>query len=57
MDDYIRLYMARDGYRWSLHASNGKIIAESGESYVHKDDALHIIVTRFPTTEIRDEVG
>ena len=28
-------------WRWSLVASNGKTIADSGEGYVDKADALH----------------
>lgn len=35
----IRVYQARDGYRWSLIASNGRIVADSGEAYVHRANA------------------
>jgi uncharacterized protein len=28
-------------YRWRFVASNGKIIADSGESYHNKSDCLH----------------
>lgn len=28
-------------WRWRLRASNGKTIADSGESYWNKDDCLH----------------
>jgi uncharacterized protein YegP (UPF0339 family) len=32
-----------DGYRWRLLADNGKIIADSAESYVDDADAIHAI--------------
>ena len=30
-------------WRWRLKASNGKIIADSGEGYFNKSDCLHAI--------------
>lgn len=35
----LKVYMARDGFRWRL-VSAGRIIAESGEAYTRKRDAL-----------------
>jgi uncharacterized protein len=36
------VYKDRQGYwRWRAIASNGKIIADSGEGYVHKSDCHH----------------
>lgn len=34
------IYKAKDGWRWRLKAANGRIIAESGEAYTRKADAL-----------------
>ncbi len=30
-----------DEWRWRLVATNGKIVADSGEGYVNKADCLH----------------
>jgi uncharacterized protein YegP (UPF0339 family) len=36
---YFRLYKDAAGYwRWTLYASNGRKIADSGEGYVNKSD-------------------
>lgn len=35
----IVVYFAKDGWRWRLTAANGKIIADSGESYIRRYDA------------------
>lgn len=32
---------ARKEYRWRLKASNGKVIADSGEGYKNRADCLH----------------
>jgi uncharacterized protein YegP (UPF0339 family) len=32
---------AAGGWRWRLAAGNGRLIAESGEGYQHKQDCLH----------------
>jgi uncharacterized protein YegP (UPF0339 family) len=38
----FELYKDRQGqFRWRLKASNGKIIADSGEGYVQKSDCQH----------------
>lgn len=34
----IVVYWAKDGWRWRLTAPNGKIIADSGESYIRRYD-------------------
>jgi uncharacterized protein YegP (UPF0339 family) len=33
------IYEAKDGWRWRIIATNGKIIAESGEAYSTKSNA------------------
>jgi uncharacterized protein len=39
---YYEVYRDAGGYwRWRYVASNGRIIADSGESYVNKTDCLH----------------
>jgi len=39
---YYYLYKDVAGYwRWTLYASNGKKIADSGEGYYNKSDAEH----------------
>lgn len=39
---YFELYKDRAGeWRWRLKASNGKIVADSGEGYHNKSDAEH----------------
>lgn len=30
---FVSTYEAKDGWRWRLKARNGRIVAESGESY------------------------
>ena len=30
----FELYKSKDGFRWRLRASNGKLIADGGEAYV-----------------------
>lgn len=41
--NYYDLYVDRSGFwRWRyVSGSNGKIIADSGEGYINKSDALH----------------
>ncbi|MDE2595273.1 MAG: DUF1508 domain-containing protein [Sphingomonadales bacterium] len=39
---YYRLYVDTAGnWRWRYVSSNGRTIADSGESYYNKADALH----------------
>lgn len=41
---YYQLYVdALRQWRWRLVASNGRIIANSGEGYFNKNDCLHAI--------------
>jgi uncharacterized protein YegP (UPF0339 family) len=35
----FHVYLANDGWRWRLRASNNRIIAESGEAYTRRDRA------------------
>lgn len=37
----LTVYEAADGHRWRLRAANGRIIAESGESYSSRSKARH----------------
>ena len=38
----FEMYTGKDGeFRWRLRATNGKIIADSGEGYVAKRDCEH----------------
>ena len=34
-----QVYRARDGWRWRLRGRNGRIVAESGESYTRRRSA------------------
>lgn len=58
MDPSFRLFRDKTGeHRWRLQAVNGEIIADSGEGYVNKEDAVHCIelVRRLaPTAGIDD---
>lgn len=41
---HYRMYRdANQQWRWSLYAANGRMIANSGESYFNKNDCLHAI--------------
>ena len=40
MSDWAEVYKAKDGWRWRRQAANGKILAESGEAYTNKNDAI-----------------
>ena len=47
----------RGEYRWRLRASNGKIIADSGEGYVNKGDCEHginLVKKHAPYAKIED---
>lgn len=35
----IRVYKAKDGWRWRMRHGNAKIIADSGQAYTRKADA------------------
>lgn len=35
----VEIYQAKDGWRWRAVASNGRIMADSGEAYTRKRDA------------------
>lgn len=38
--DTITLYRAPDGWRWHYTASNGRILADSGQGYSRRVDAV-----------------
>ena len=45
-------------HRWRLRAANGKIIADSGEGYINKQDcldAIGLVRTQSPTATIKEE--
>lgn len=47
-------------YRWRFVASNGKIIADSGEGYVNKQDCLNgiqLVKTYAPAAQIYDQTN
>ncbi len=35
-----RIYKSKDGWRWSLSASNGNVLADSGQGYSRKIDCV-----------------
>jgi uncharacterized protein YegP (UPF0339 family) len=37
---HFEIYKSGTEYRWRLKASNGRIIADSGESYKNKSDCV-----------------
>lgn len=37
------VYKAKDGYRWRLKTRNGRIVAESGEAYTRRADAVRAL--------------
>ena len=39
----FEIYKGKDGYRWRLKSSNGKILAESGEAYSRKKRLFHAV--------------
>lgn len=45
----ITVYEAQDGWRWRMLASNGKIVADSGEAYKRRYDC-HQAAIRFQDT-------
>ncbi len=49
----VRLYQDKaDEWRWSRVAANGETIADSGEGYVTRHDALAIAANLFPAVPI-----
>ena len=54
--DWIELYV--DGsanYRWRAKSANGRIVAESGEGYENRVDAVEMAIGLFPGKELREE--
>jgi len=43
MKNTYRIYKARDGWRWRLVASNGRLLANGGEAYTRKAKILNAI--------------
>lgn len=41
----FRIYRAKDGWRWRLQASNGRVIADSGEAYTRRRDCRRAVRT------------
>lgn len=39
----FRIYQGADGWRWRLVAANRRIVADSGEAYTSKSNALRAI--------------
>jgi uncharacterized protein YegP (UPF0339 family) len=49
---------SKNEYRWRLRATNGQIIAVSGEGYVSKSDCqagIRLVQTGAPSASINDE--
>lgn len=40
---HYQIYRARDGWRWRLWSSNGRIIADSGEAYTSHSGAISAV--------------
>jgi hypothetical protein len=38
--DHVELYPGADGWRWRAYAKNGRILADSGQGYSRRIDAL-----------------
>lgn len=36
----VHVYQAVDGWRWRLKANNGRIVADSGEAYASRPNAI-----------------
>lgn len=53
--DRVGIYPAADGFRWHRLAPNGRIVAESGEAYSRRPDALYAAVRNNPgcTVEVQ----
>jgi len=55
---YFELYKdARGQWRWRLKASNGKVVADSGEGYVSKQSAqegITLVKTYAPGAAVRE---
>jgi uncharacterized protein YegP (UPF0339 family) len=55
---YFKLYKDTAGYwRWTLYASNGKKIADSGEGYNNKSDAqngIDLVKSTNSATPVRE---
>ena len=41
-------YRAKDGFRWRVVSRNGNIVADSGEAYENRGDALAIYASLHP---------
>jgi uncharacterized protein YegP (UPF0339 family) len=39
--DHVELYLGADGWRWRAYAKNGRILADSGQGYSRRIDALN----------------
>lgn len=60
MSNHAELYRDKAGeWRWKLKAANGRIIADSGEGYLHQSDALDALalVTAEPPVITKIEEG
>ena len=39
----IRVYRAKDGWRWRMTAGNSRIVADGGEAYTRRGDAARAV--------------
>lgn len=49
----VRVYPAKDGWRWHLRSRNGRIVAESGEAYSSRRGAESAARLLFDTNDDR----
>jgi uncharacterized protein YegP (UPF0339 family) len=40
---HFEIYRSKDGHRWRLRAKNGRIVADSGEAYVKRSNAIRSV--------------
>jgi uncharacterized protein YegP (UPF0339 family) len=54
----VRVYTDEGGeFRWSAFAANGEQVADSGEGYVNRADALAAAGSLFPEASIESVLG
>lgn len=50
---YVEIFQDKNlEWRWRRKAGNGKIVADSGESYVHRADCAAIVAELFPAVPL-----
>lgn len=50
----VEVYLDTAGeWRWRRRAGNGRIVADSGEGYVDRDNATRAAIAAFPDDRVR----